>query len=686
MMTALKNWFSSKGLVGSTLGTNRQTAPLPWALLVIVTTLFVLAISALTAIVYRYEQSETQRLYEKELNQLSASFKAQLLSDVRSLQISGSDDTLLKDLYPLAQRLGRERQALHSIDVWEPGARMRSLYRRADSPLMAQLPATMSAESRTALEIATRKGEATFANSYFLPLTEGGGTEVMELWVPMVGVRVESNTTDPALTTSVRVLFQLNAMLKDYLPAEFSARNELTLREVDGTVIAWGPTVSRGAGVFKTKAILDLPGNPIMIHANNESTGPRLIPNLLLASVVGLTCLLLYTLWRLMLDIRRRALAELRLREAFSFRKAMEDSLITGLRARDLTGRVTYVNPAFCAMVGFSTDELVGMAPPMPYWAPEGLQEYEQRLAQVLAGTITPEGFETTFMRRNGERFPVIVYEAPLVGDDGRQTGWMSSILDLSERRQIEDLNKRQQEKLERAGRLATMGELASVLSHELNQPLSAIASYATGAGNLLDKHEVHGDLREVVQRIQVQAQRAGNIVHRVHDFVRRRELKYESVDLVQVVAATEPLILLQSQTSGVRMIFESQQNRLPVNLDRVLLEQVLLNLTRNAIEAVSLTAAGAAVQPAVWVKCLNGQGVHAGFALVQVIDNGPGVAPEVVDQLFSSYVTTKAEGMGIGLNICRSVVERFGGTLWYEAAPAGGAVFAFTLPLRVSE
>jgi two-component system, LuxR family, sensor histidine kinase DctS len=686
MMTVLQNWFSSKGAMGSILGTHRETAPLPWALLAIVTTLFVLAISALTAIVYRYEQSETQRLYEKELTQLSASFKAQLLSDVRSLQISGSDDTLLKDLYPLAQRLGRERQAVHSVDLREPSGRTRSLYRRSGSALMSQLPIAIGAESRAALEIATRKGEATFANSYFLPLTEGGGTEVMELWVPMVGVRTESSATDPALATSVRVLFQLSAMLKDYLPAEFSTRNELTLREVDGTVIAWGPTVSRGAGIFKTKAILDLPGNPIMIHANNESTGPKLIPNLLLASVVGLTCLLLYTLWRLMLDIRRRALAELRLREAFLFRKAMEDSLITGLRARDLTGRVTYVNPAFCAMVGFNTDELVGMAPPMPYWAPEGLQEYEQRLAQVLAGTITPEGFETTFMRRNGERFPVIVYEAPLVGDDGRQTGWMSSILDLSERRQIEDLNKRQQEKLERAGRLATMGELASVLSHELNQPLSAIASYATGAGNLLDKHQLHGDLREVVQRIQVQAQRAGNIVHRVHDFVRRRELKYESVDLIQVIAATEPLMLLQSQTSGVRMIFESQPTSLPVNLDRVLLEQVLLNLTRNAIEAVSLISAKPSGQPAVWVKCFRGQGVHAGFALVQVIDNGPGVAPEVADQLFSSYVTTKAEGMGIGLNICRSVVERFGGTLWYETAAAGGAIFAFTLPLEVIE
>ena len=237
---------------------------------------------------------------------------------------------------------------------------------------------------------------------------------------------------------------------------------------------------------------------------------------LVLGLSLGLTALVLL----LARDFRRRAQAEAALAEALAFRKAMEDSLSTGLRARDLGGRITYANPAFCAMVGFSADELLGSAVP-PDWPAEQVQVYAQRQALRLApgaaqdpstGRAGRDGFETRFMRRDGERFPVMIYEVPLVDGGGRHTGWMSAVLDVSEQRRVEDLSRQQQERLRAFARLATVGEMTSLLSHELNQPLAAIASYASACLNLAQQpqHPASGHLREALLRIGEQAERAG--------------------------------------------------------------------------------------------------------------------------------------------------------------------------------
>ena len=170
----------------------------------------------------------------------------------------------------------------------------------------------------------------------------------------------------------------------------------------------------------------------------------------------------------------------------------MEDSLITGLRARDLQGHITYVNPAFCAMVGFTRRRTARSRrcrhTGRRSWptATSSARHCAWRRG-AAAQTASREGFETLFMRKNGERFAVMIYEAPLVDGQGRHTGWMSAVLDVSAQRRIEDLSRQQQERLQATARLATIGEMASLLSHELNQPLAAIASYASGSLNLMD-------------------------------------------------------------------------------------------------------------------------------------------------------------------------------------------------------
>ncbi len=364
-----------------------------------------------------------------------------------------------------------------------------------------------------------------------------------------------------------------------------------------------------------------------------------------------------------------------------SFRTAMENSLVTGLRARDLEGRVTYVNPAFCQMVGYPPEELLGKLPPMPYWAPEAMADYQQRFAGVLAGTITPQ-FETIFQRRDGVRVPVLIFEAPLVDKDGRQTGWMGSILDISDRKRIEELNRQQEEKLQTSARLATMGEMASMLAHELNQPLAAISSYTTGALNLIGRAAEGGRevdcalLKPALEQASAQAQRAGQIIRSVHEFVKKRDAERQELSLASLLEGIAALIELQARQYYVVVQTDIPAALPTVRADRVMIEQVLLNLTRNAIEAMQ------GVAPERRVMRIEARHDAAlGQVALAVVDQGHGIADDVAERLFSPFFSTKAEGMGMGLNICRTAIEFHGGTLSHSANPRGGTIFTFALP-----
>jgi two-component system sensor histidine kinase DctS len=310
------------------------------------------------------------------------------------------------------------------------------------------------------------------------------------------------------------------------------------------------------------------------------------------------------------------------------------------------------------------------------------MDEYQERFSRVLAGTITAR-VETIFRRAVGERFPVVVFEAPLLDDSGRQTGWMGSILDVSDLRRVENINRQQQEKLQASARLASMGELASTLAHELNQPLAAISSYATGALNLLARSPgsgaEHGMLKAALEKASAQAQRAGHIIRSVHAFVRKRDPARLPIDVKALLDGLMPLVELQARQFFVSVQISSAPGLPPVLGDGVMLEQVLLNLTRNAIESMQL------VPPARRVlriaAALDQTGATPMIA-ISVTDRGHGIPADVAERLFSPFFSTKAEGMGMGLNICRTVVEFHGGTLSHGDNPQGGTVFWFTLPV----
>ncbi len=375
--------------------------------------------------------------------------------------------------------------------------------------------------------------------------------------------------------------------------------------------------------------------------------------------------------------MKRRLDAEQALSYEYAFRKAMEDSLLTGLRARDLQGKIIYVNPAFCRMTGYSATELIGLLPPMPYWAPE---EHENTLAvhrKAMAGLAPSEGVEVRLQRKNGERFDALIYEAPLIDASGLQTGWMGSVLDITERKRAAELARQQQEKLQFTARLVTMGEMASTLAHELNQPLSAIASYTTGCLNRLDAGNLpQAELREALGKLASQAQRAGRVIRRIYDFVRRSEPQRTSCDINEIAQDSIGLIEADARKRGMEIVPDLAANLPRIQADTVMLEQILLNLMRNGMEAMRATEA---VQRHLVVSTALAEN----SLLVSVADHGSGISPEAIEHLFEPFYTTKPEGMGMGLNICRSIIESHKGRMWVEDNPKGGTIFCFTLPLE---
>lgn len=466
-------------------------------------------------------------------------------------------------------------------------------------------------------------------------------------------------------------IYSLQGILDELVPWWFAQDNEISIANAFGEPLANRKGAAPARGIYRHQTPLDLPGTSLLLVTDSVKSAPNLLPNVLAVAVAALSLTLLTSLMLLWRDVRKRLAAERQLSGELSFRKAMEDSLVTGLRARDMQGRVTYVNPAFCRIVGYSQEELIGQAPPMPYWDAEHFEQYQRRLAQLLAGTVSAEGYETVFRHRDGRLIPVMSFEAPLVDAQGRQTGWMSSIVDLTDVKRIEDINRQQQEKLQSTARLAVMGEMASMLSHELNQPLSAITSYTTGCLNLVAPDDDR--LRPAIEKIEHQATRAGQIIRSVHDFVRRREPVRQHVHVQALVDETLPLMQLQARRADVTIVCDIPRHLPPVWVEPVMIEQVLLNLSRNAIEAMTQLAHEQRLLE------LRAIAIDHGVEMA-VIDHGHGLTDEALSRLFTPFFTTKREGMGLGLNICRTAVEFHHGRLWHEPTPGGGATFRFTL------
>ncbi|APW40980.1 PAS domain-containing sensor histidine kinase [Rhodoferax koreense] len=658
--------------------------------------LMLLVVSVLVTLVWlagRYEASQVQSRLEADAAEAVNDIRTGLARNVQSLQALSANEPDSAGWAKAAAELLRERRELMRIELRNPAL---AVLAQADTPYRApvfELLGRENAQTDVGLACATarRFSGPIYSTSFFLPQTDGLGLEMVELCLPLM---VSGRVSGYLVAT-----YSLPGVLADLVGRQLTRSQEVSFVEADGTRLALHGTARRGTRVFTAQQLLDLPGNTLVLRMDSWHGAPDVFPNIMTALVTLMSIALVSVTILLVKDTRRRLRVERDLADALAFRKAMEDSLLTGLRARDLEGRITYVNPAFCQMVGFAPEELWGRSAPAPYWPPELADEYRQRQTIRLAGNMPPrEGFESVFMHKDGSRFPVLVIEAPLINAHGTQTGWMSAVLDISEQRRVEELSRTSQDRLQATARLATVGEMASLLSHELNQPLAAISSYATGSLNLLGggPHGAQGhpqadaedlkDLRVAMQRIAEQAERAGRVIKSVHGFVRRRAQAREAVAPAALFDAIMPLVHLQARKLAVRVQLDLSPNLPAVLCDRTMVEQVLLNLARNAMQAMD-----GPVPPAVRERLLLmrvrpaganlGASRPLGWLEFSVADVGPGIQPDVADRLFTPFFTTKVEGMGLGLNLCRTVIEQHGGFLGFEDNQPQGTVFRFTLP-----
>ncbi len=590
------------------------------------------------------------------------------------------------------------------------------------------------------------------------------------------------------------------------LPTSFTSRYSLSVVNAENREVYSNSSVRPTDRQISGAISLDLPSNQLGLNIVAYRGGGAWLPFVPAALIVFLTLIATATLFQLRRHASRRAETEEQLRAAYAFRQAMSQSLVTGLRAIDLDGRITFVNAAFCRMTGFEEAELVGIAPPYPYWPPEEFDQLQRNIDQALGGQAPPGGFEMRIMRKNGERFDVRLYFSPLIDAAGQQIGWIASMNDITEpkrarveleraherfvtvidgldtavhvadarsgeilfanrafqhifgfdtvgrdsalvtaacrpapealaldpsdidpatlpveifdgeiqhalsghwyhlherairwvdgrtvrvqlaaditdRKHIDEVNLQQQKRLEQTSRLITMGEMASSLAHELNQPLSAIANYCAGcvkrmqAGNY--KLE---DLLSAMQKASDQAERAGKIIRRMRDMVKKSDPNRQPIALAELLDEARAFADIEAQRTSTQIVVDLPENLPKIVVDRIMIEQVLLNLIKNGIEAMHDTP--------VERRRLSiiARQIDARLLQVEVADNGHGLAEEDVEKIFAPFYTTKQEGMGIGLAICRSIIEFHQGHLWVEARREGGTVFRFTVPIEESD
>lgn len=623
--------------------------------------------------------------------------------------------------------------------------------------------------------------------------------------------------------------YSIDGLYRYGVPAEVASRYAVTLLDEKGARLAGTEIPPRNATtsllpwaheVNEYEVPVSPVGNGLVVRAQAYRASFGVVGSglfWLVGVLAGMTTWMLIANWR---HTRRRQQAQQALISETNFRRAMENSMATGMRALDLQGRITYVNAAFCQMTGWSEPELVGRSAPFPYWPETDHDTLMQLLDDELAGRVPTGGVQMRVRRPDNSLFDARLYVSPLIDARGTQTGWMTAMTDITEpnrireqlsasferfttvlealdasisvaplgsdemlfanklyrlwfgaqtdghrklvaqagmpdqapideshdqvdsfagmptavlpdsepesaevylselglwlevrtrylswvdgrlaqmviatditsRRLAEQQAAAQADRAQTASRLITMGEMASSVAHELNQPLTAINNYCNGMVSRLRAQQItQQDLLVALEKTARQAQRAGQIIQRIRSFVKRSEPNRTWSRVTDMIEEAVELAEIELRRRNVRLT-RHVAPRLPLLLvDPILIEQVLINLLKNAAESVD-AAQRATSQRKVELRVAMRQEQEQDVVEFSVLDSGQGLPPEVLDRLYEAFYTTKPEGMGIGLNLCRSIVESHQGRMraenLYNAADLAGCCFSFWLPVGAS-
>lgn len=620
--------------------------------------------------------------------------------------------------------------------------------------------------------------------------------------------------------------YSVDGLYRYGVPSEVSARYAVSLLDSNGILLA-------GTSIPTKKIVSPFlpwttPPNAYAMPVSPVGSGLVIRAQAYRASlgVIGsglfwlVTALSVMTAWMLIANwrhTRRRVQAQQALMSETNFRRAMENSMLTGMRAMDLQGRITYVNAAFCQMTGWNESDLVGRTAPFPYWPEADREHLASRLEEEINGKTSPGGIQVRVQRRDNSLFDARLYVSPLIDAVGLQTGWMTSMTDITEpnrvreqltqshqrfttvlealdasisvaplgsdellfanklyrqwfgtqadghlqlvaeagvppsptndesqdsvdsfaglpltalpdtesesaeifintlgqwlevrtrylswvdgrlaqmviatditsRRLAEEQAATQAERAQTASRLITMGEMASSVAHELNQPLTAINNYCNGMVSRIKAHQIsEEDLLGALEKTAKQAHRAGQIIQRIRSFVKRSEPNRTNSEVSLMVAEAVELAEIELRRFNVRLNHYVAA-RLPVLMvDPILIEQVLVNLLRNAAESIDM-ALRQTSQRIVELRVVPRRIDDKPVVEFSVQDTGKGLAPEVMARLYEAFYSTKADGMGIGLSLCRSIVESHMGRMTaeniYNGTDVTGCRFSFWIPL----
>jgi two-component system sensor kinase FixL len=396
-----------------------------------------------------------------------------------------------------------------------------------------------------------------------------------------------------------------------------------------------------------------------------------------LANGLAFTSIGIAVSWGGELLLRNRRRASVMTRDALAREAHLQSILDTVPEAMiviDEHGIMQSFSSAAERLFGYSTQEAIGqnvkILMPAPYR--ESHDAYMHRYETTGERRIIGIGRVVVGQRKDGSTFPIEL----AVGEmkSGVQRFFTGFIRDLTERQQTEARLQELQSELVHISRLTAMGEMASTLAHELNQPLSAINNYIKGTQRLLEGagDQRSATMRDALTKAADQAMRAGQIIRRLRDFVSRGESERRVENITKLVEEASALALVGVKDRGIRVTFQFDPSVELVLADRVQIQQVLLNLIRNAMDAMEDTKTREMVISVV------PEGDH--LIRVSVADTGIGIAPEVAEQLFQPFITTKRHGMGVGLSISRTIVEAHGGRIWVEPNLGGGTIFHFTL------
>ncbi len=373
-------------------------------------------------------------------------------------------------------------------------------------------------------------------------------------------------------------------------------------------------------------------------------------------------------------DITKRKKAE---EEIEKFKK-MADLAPHGCVISDLDGNLTYINDSFARMHGYTSAELIGKNFEI-FHTDAQMKRLSELKKQLIETGQEIHGEEIWHVHRDGTEFPTLMSDWVMRDDHGNPSLMCATAIDITELKLMEQHERKHREEIAHFARLSTIGEMSSALAHELNQPLCAIVTHAEGAVRMMKSGDWDSnELLEAMEEAGTQAERAGKIIHRIANLVRKKEPHRSSVNIGEIIGETINLIEYEAQLKGITIQWvEPSEKPQMLKVDRIQIQQVLVNLLHNSFEAMK-NVDQSKRQIIIEVSTDENDMVQ-----VVVSDAGCGLSAESTDRIFEPFFTTTSQGLGIGLSISRSIIKAHGGRIWAESNPAGGATFRFTLPLK---